>query len=41
MPTWVYIGYLNRWIHSSIAGSNIYQVNFATPTLALFHLGTS
>lgn len=41
MPTWVYIGYLNQWIHSSIAGSNIYQVNFATPTLALFHLGTS
>ena len=41
VSTWVYIGYLNQWIHSSIVLSNVYQVNFATPTLALFHLATS
>ena len=39
--TWVYIGYLNQWIHSSITPSRICQVDFATTTLALFDLVSS
>lgn len=35
MQTWVYIGYFNQWIRSSIPTSRIYQLNDAAPTLAL------